>query len=341
MQWQFFLFVLPLVAFAQATQTKPSTPTDDPGPPVLKRGGNAPRKAPKEGPDLSTVKTQPQPEADAAPAPPPAYERPAATSGRATSEDLIERAREVNYDYNSTLPNFLCDQITTRYTSEKLKPEWKKQDRVEVELMYVDGREDYRNIRINGKPLKKGSPEDSGSWSTGDFGTILVDVLRTTTDAEFKKKGTDTVGGVETTVYDFKVLKPNSHWTVRIGSAVKPAYQGSLYIDSKTARVMRIEMRTKQLPANYPVDTVETTTEYGWVTISNEKFLLPVLSQNLACQRDTFYCTRNDGEYKNYRRFTAESSISNTDSSVTFEGEDKVPPPSATPEASKKKTKKK
>lgn len=316
---------------AQTPQPKPES-GEDPGPPVLKRGGNAPRKPPSTGPDLTTVKPQLPPDPDA---PPPAYERPATSAGQVRAEDLIERAREASHQYNEGLPNFLCDQLTRRYTSKTLKPEWKLQDRVEVELMYVDGREDYRNVRINGKVLKKGSPEDSGTWSTGDFGTILIDVLSTSTNANFKKRGSDTIAGASTITYDFTVEKANSHWQIRMGSSIKPAYKGALWIDPETARVMRVEMNTRQLPATYPVDTVEVTTEYGWVTIANQKYLLPLTSQTLSCQRDTFNCTKNDLEYKNYRKFTTESSVSTTDSNITFD-EDEKPKPSPDPKAAPK-----
>lgn len=341
MRYAVSLWILTGLAMAQNPAPKPDP--DDPGPPVLKRGGTTQRKAPSAGPDLSTVKPEsvPPPSSDPAtpgepPPPPPAYERPAAISGRPVGDDLIERAREAAFAFNDSLPNFLCDQITKRFTSKTLKPEWKLQDKVEVELMYIDRREDYRNVRINGKVLKKGSPEDSGTWSTGDFGTILVDLMSSNTDAKFKLRGTEKVGEADTTVYDYTVEKANSHWQIRMGGSIRPAYKGAIWIDSKTARVMRIEMNTRQLPATYPVDTVEVTTDYGWVTIANEKYLLPTASQNLSCQRDTFNCTRNDLEYKNYRRFTAESSISTTDSSVTFEGEE-PPKPAATPAPKKKK----
>src|SRR5438876_4928171 len=43
-------------------------------------------------------------------------------------------------------------------------------------ISYVDGKEDYRNFRIDGKPIDQ--PEHSGTWSTGEFSTTLEDILR-------------------------------------------------------------------------------------------------------------------------------------------------------------------
>jgi hypothetical protein len=244
---------------------------------------------------------------------------------------LIERARLVAYEFNETLPNFICDELVMRYQSVRRVPDWTYRDRVEVELLYVDGREDYRNVRRNGKLLKKGSPEDSGSWSTGEFGTVLADIFSPATNAQFKRRGRSTAAGMDAEVYDFAVEQPNSHWQIRFGRTVKPAYSGSLWIDPKTARVLRIEMGTKRLPADYEIDTVESVVDYAWVTISGKKYLLPVKSQNLACVRGTFDCTKNEIEFRNYRKFTAESQVLQVESEITFEEE----PPKA--DAKKKK----
>jgi hypothetical protein len=71
--------------------------------------------------------------------------------------------------------------------------------------------------------------------------------------------------------------------------------------------------------------------DYSWVTISGKKFLLPVKSENLACVRGTFDCTKNEIEFRNYRKFTAESQVLQVESEITFEEE----PPKA--DAKKKK----
>jgi hypothetical protein len=254
----------------------------------------------------------------AKPSPPKA---PTTPSPAAEELPLIERARAAAFEFNDTLPNFICDELVMRHQSERRIPDWKYKDRVEVELLYVDGKEDYRNIRRNGKPLKKGSPEDSGSWSTGEFGTVLADIFSSTTNAQFKRKSASTASGMPAEVYEYSVAQPNSHWQIRYGRTVKPAYSGSLWIDPKTARVLRIEMGTKKLPADYEIDTVESVIDYSWVTISGNKYLLPVKSENLACIRGTFDCTKNEIEFRNYRKFTAESQVLQVESEITFEEE--------------------
>ncbi|MDX2182223.1 MAG: hypothetical protein SFV18_21705 [Bryobacteraceae bacterium] len=317
---------------------KPADP-DDPGPPVLKRGGRAPRKDPLPGPDVSKLPKEEAPPPSAGPpaggASAPADEASASTV-RPQADSLIERAREAAYSFNDGLPNFLCDQLTLRYSSESgRKPNWKLRDRAEVELLYVDGREDYRNPRLNGKAVKKEKVEETGQWSTGDFGTTLVDVFSSSTAAKFTRRaGGETIEDVYTVPYDFTVAKPHSHWRILFDGEILPAYDGTLFIDPVSARVMRIEKQARGLPPTYKIDVVEMTVTYGWVTISGQKHLLPVDSENLSCERGSPNCSKNEIQFRNYRKFAAESSISTTDSTVSFEGAAEPPPP--TPPKKKK-----
>lgn len=330
------------------TAQTPSADPDDPGRPKLKRGGPATRKAPAEArPEVKTTGGVPPETAGAEKAidaegrpvlAAPTSLPPSTSTASAPPEDLIERARITAYEFGATLPNFICDQLTMRSTSGTKVADWRMRDRVEVELLYVDGKEDYRNIRINGKALKKGSPEDSGTWSTGEFGTTLLDIFSSTTNAKFTKKVASSASGMDAIVYDYTVEQPNSHWEIRYGRTVKPAYKGSLWIDPRSARVLRIEMQARNLPADYEMDTIELVVDYNFVTIAGQKYLMPYKSENLACFRGTFNCTKNEIQFRNYRKFGAESTISTTDSAVSFEGAASPPPP---PPVEQKKPKKK
>ena len=358
--------LLVLLFVQQAPKPAPKEP-DDPGPPVVRRGPNAPRKSPASAESAPNIITPPPKSSDDDE---PKAERPVLRKGvsagqkvegkeaeeepeeeatdkvpnkrirwqrKSTDDALIDLAFNTALEFDETLPNFICDEVVKRYESKTKPPKWRLADTVETELLYVDRKEDYRNVRINGKPLKSGRPEETGSWSQGDWGTTPKDVLAPNTDAAFKlRPGKDKVAGIPTVVYDFTVEKPNSHWEIRFRTSIFPAYKGSIWIDPESARVMRIEMQGRRLPQDYEIDTVEMTLEYGWVNVSGEKLLLPVSSQSLDCQRWTTRCSMNETAYKNYRKFSAESTIITTESNISFEGEDKkTPAPPAT--APKKK----
>lgn len=330
-----FLALAPLVA-QQQPESQP-----DPGRPVLRRGGAAQKREPVTAPDARPP--APRPYREVVVDEEGRTEKVVAGQEAAARKDLLERAREAATEFNEKLPNFICDQFVSRYESKTIKPQWKLRDRVQLELAYTKGKEEYRNIRINGKPLKKGSPEDSGSWSTGDFGATLVSIFSSTRPEDFRLRGDSEAAGMRAKVYDFSVPKERSQWTIRYGYAVKPAHTGALWIDPESARVLRIEMSSRRLPANYDIDKVEMTVDYGWVDIAGTRYLLPVRSENLACYRGTYTCTRNEIEFRNYRKFEVESQVLQVESEITFpeaesgKREPKTTPPSITPEPPKKK----
>jgi hypothetical protein len=271
-----------------------------------------------------------------------------ASSGRSGNpvDDTIQKAREVSNEFQEKIPNFICDQVTFRHEGEGWpKPQWKLKDRITSELMFNDGAESYRNVKTSGKLLgigKNKPPEETGNWSTGDWITITLDVLHPSTDAAFTFTGEDTIGGRKARRYKYTVRQPNSHWRVEpAGNLIKPAYRGALWIDTESYRVLRVEMEARELPSNYPLNIVEMTTELGAVTIGGQSYLLPVKAENLSCQRDTVTCHKNELSFRNYRRFSAESTISTTDSSVKYEGAEdgKKPGPPAPATNSRKKRK--
>lgn len=331
-----FLLAVPLCLMAQ---TPPADPCD-PARPKLKRGkptSTDPRCAPeKENPPERVITGGPaRPDAESPePSGPtgPLRESPSSEGAGPTapiaSNDPIDLARQAAWEFSQKLPNFICNQLTSRHSSMTRPINWKYEDRVEAELLYLDGREDYRNIRRNGKPIRKGSPEDTGQWSSGEFGTVLLDILSSSTNATFTRRKGAVFGTTMVDVYDYTVLQPNSHWQIRYGPTIKPAYKGSLWIDPKTSRVMRIEMSAVKLPDTYEMDVIEVTVDYGWVKIGADRYLLPTKSENLACRRGSMYCSRNEIEFRDYRKFTAESTIGTTESTVSFE---EAKPPSKPP----------
>ncbi len=327
---------------------------EDPGPPVIKRGPNAPRKKvdnkpatplplPASSPPAGEQPSGEAASANAAPANPPTAAATLTELLIPGRPPLLSKAYDIAVEFNATLPNFVCDEIVDRFESGSKPEKWKKKDKVEVEVMYVNGKEDYANPRINGKPFKGVSIEDTGSWSRGDWGTVLIDVLSPASQAEFKQrpagKDSDKIAGIETLVFDLNVKKANSHWTIAYGTKIQPAYSGSIWVDPLSARVLRIEMQGRNLPQTYELDAVEFTVEYGWVEISGQKYLMPATASNLACRRYTTNCTKNELVFKNYRKFATESSISTTESEISF-GDEK-PGEAAKPAPAKPGTKKK
>jgi hypothetical protein len=201
--------------------------------------------------------------------------------------------------------------MITRYQSETRNPSWRALDVVTANLVYEHGREEYRDIAVNGKKTNKPIEESGGAWSTGEFGTVLIDLFSPATAADFRYKRDERIAGVNTRVYDYTVDRENSHWLVHSGSQkYSPAFKGSVWIDPQTARVMRIEMQGRGFPEGFPIDHVEAVTEYQHIRLGDARqYLLPVHSENLSCQRGTSYCSKNVIDFRNYRKYSGEATI--------------------------------
>ena len=254
---------------------------DDPGPPKLRRGPQT-RRTPAKTTEIASAQTSPPPSAPSASsvrsedARTPLEGRPTVLRGEAPREPIgppidpvIARAAEAAESFTETLPNYVCQQFTSRYQNQSHVTSWQAIDVVSAEVVYENGRESYRNLKINDKPVKKGMEELSGAWSTGEFGTLLRDIFFSSeTAAEFHFRKDSTVAGMAAALYDFKVEHENSHWHVQVASqSVFPAYKGSVWIDKKNGRVLRIEMQARNVPSEFPLDTVETVADYEYVRI--------------------------------------------------------------------------
>jgi hypothetical protein len=260
--------------------------------PTLARAGNSDSTQPVERAE--------RPVAEAKPVPRPI----------SPDDDIIGAARDAADHLTDGLPNFLVQQNTTRYFSRVLPPHWQVLDVVTAEVASVGGKEDYRNIKVNGKPSNQ-PIEKTGAWSTGEFQTTLDSLLNPYTAATFHKAKDDNLAGRSTFTFDFSVRQENSNWDIHApnGDKATPAYSGTVWIDKATHNVLRIEEQTGPLPSSFPFDKAESVVEYGFVRIDANTYPLPVHSEILTCQRGTSTCTKNEINFQNYRKFGADSTV--------------------------------
>jgi hypothetical protein len=231
--------------------------------------------------------------------------------GQRPEEPLIRKAADAALDFTETLPNYVCQEVVSRYESTTRPVSWHAVDVVSTEVVFEDGKENYRNLTINGKPVNKTMEEMSGAWSTGEFGTLLIDLFSPATAADFHFVRDGRTGGIDAKIYDFQVRRENSHWNIHFGSqSYTPAYRGSTWIDPKTSRVLRIEIEASNLPPGFPGDQVESATDYQYVRLGGaQQYLLPVHAEILSCQRGTNFCSKNSIDFRNYRKYSGESTI--------------------------------
>jgi hypothetical protein len=225
---------------------------------------------------------------------------------------VIDQAREAAFLFAETLPNYIVKQFTSRYETDAARggqTSWIAIDNVTADVVSEDGRESYKNILVNGKPPRE-AVEKSGSWTTGEYQSVLLDILQPATNADFRGKRSTTIVNRAAYRYDFSVEQPNSHWHVHAGDqSCQPEYAGVIWIDKENFRVLRIELEARNMPRGFPLDTVESAVDYDYVNIGGDRFLLPVHSEALSCERGTSLCDRNVIDFRNYKKFGADTSI--------------------------------
>jgi hypothetical protein len=152
--------------------------------------------------------------------------------------------------------------------------------------------------------------ELGGSTSTGEFASTLHSLFSPPSQTHFKFYQSTTVGQSPAAIYDFKVLLHNSDWFVKVGGqSLRPAYSGSVWIDRSTAQVRRIEMQADNIPKDFPLDSVQWAVDYDDVRLGTASFLLPVHAENLSCQRGSTICTKNAVDFRDYHKYSGESTI--------------------------------
>ncbi len=318
--------------------SSPSASSDDSGPPVLRRGAPASSSAPNpnqptqvastERPGLSAddvagvtrvpVVNQASQSSSDRSTPDPEANRSAARPSVTGADEVIDQAREEAFSFSETLPNYVVKQYTNRYQTGAARggnTTWQPLDIVTTDLIYEDGKERYTNVMVNGKPTKY--IEQTGSWSEGEFASMLQAILAPGTDADFRNQRSVTYSNRTAWRYDYTVEQPRSTWTLHAdGQTYKPSYTGAIWVDKATYRVLRIEIAARNLPRTFPLDTAESSIDYDFVSISDQKVLLPTHAESLSCVRGTSDCTRNTTDFRNYKKYGAESNI-------TFEGTEK------------------
>jgi hypothetical protein len=226
-------------------------------------------------------------------------------------DPLIKKAKEAAANYTGSLPNFFCRQVTTRYQSDHPKEGWQALDVLSADVAYENGHETYKNIKVGSKSTDKSMEDLGGAWSTGEFSSVLEDVFSPATGAVFRRSGQDSIHGRTAIVFKYDVTRERSHWRIITPSQLYyPAYRGSIWIDRETSRVVRLEMESRNMPLLFPFAKVESATDYDFVRLSSpQTFLLPSDAEVLSCEQGSDRCVRNHIEFRNYRKFGAESDI--------------------------------
>ncbi len=284
-------------------------PPDEEGRPILRRGIPAKRKPTADDEEEQTVASVKAPASSSVPEAVPEA-RPEPVAPEAAQASLIEKARQVTAEFGGKLPNFVTQQFTTRYKRESKISGWDAVDVVSATVVFMDGKEDYQNVKVGNRSTSKGIMEIKGQRSRGDFHSVLSSLMDPRVGAEFHYVKDSELKRIKTKVYDFSVKRENSEWEIiEGGQSLRPAISGRVWIDRDSGRVVRLEQQADHIPESFPLDMVEESVDYDFVRLGERKVLLPTESENLSCERGSSFCSKNVIEFRNYKEFRGEATI--------------------------------
>lgn len=231
-------------------------------------------------------------------------------------DQILERARQFAQAYADDLPNYVCLQLTRRFFDPTgMEMDWLKHDEIKTRVSYIEGREDYETLSVNDTVSTKSFAELGGTTSTGEFGTILASLFAPHTDAQFRWARHSLLRGRPVYVFHIAVPQNRSSWTLTSGSdgpggkirSIRSAYTGLVYIEKESGKVLRIVMEAEGVPASFPMQEARSRLDFDFIAIADESFLLPLKAE--AYIRSGRLLTRNELEFRLYRKFTTEAVI--------------------------------
>ena len=255
--------------------------------------------------------------------------------------EVLERSRVATLAALDDMPDFVVKQVIARSEAYAGTGNWKPLDNVIIAVSYSSEKgEQYKVLAIDGAPVEaeKGSNYSglSGSTTGGEFVEALAKLFKPESKTEFKILTTDVIRNQPSLVYEYEILIQNNK-NGGIGfktpsglkdftfTTVPAGEKGKVWIDRKNGRVLRIEFKATDIPADFKVRAFESSIDYDWVDIAGEKFLLPLLSDNrfTSAEGSKLFQARNLIRFKNYQRFGSEVKI--LDDDVPVETEPKKP----------------
>ncbi len=227
---------------------------------------------------------------------------------------IIAEARANAMSYTERLPDFVCLQITRRYYDPSgLEMDWFKADEVKTRVSYVDGSENYEVVSVDDQVTNKGMHDLGGATSTGEFGSLLRELFAPRTDAIFTWARHSLLRGKAVYVFNLSVPQRRSRWKLSYQKdrEIIAGYGGLVYIDKESERVLRIDVKAENVPPDFPLRDAATRLDYDYVDIAGQPHLLPL--KGSVGMRDGRLLSRNDVEFRLYRKFSAEATISFTE----------------------------
>jgi hypothetical protein len=242
---------------------------------------------------------------------------------------LIEKSRERALAYAHTLPDFVCTELIQRYQESRSTAArtpsrsvtamsvstgrvWTSTDKLAVRLSFFEQKEEHKLVLRNDKPTDLKYEALAGGTGSGEFGGTLRSIFDPDSQTEFHWEGWKNVRRHRAAVYTYRVAAEHSGYEVANGTVgglqkAVVAFHGDLEIDRDTGDVLHFTYVADQIPKEVKLDRVSTSVDYDFADVGGRDYLLPSHSELLVFS--AILSVRNDMDFREYRKFSADSVI--------------------------------
>ncbi len=270
----------------------------------------APDSSPSEEPPTATLSAKP------APIPPPDSVR---------QQQILDEIKQYALSYAQTVPNFICLQVTRRYIDLNASDHYRSLGTILAQLSYNEGHENYKVFSVNNKLVDTSMENVSvggGATSTGEFESLTRSIFQPNSNADFGWDHWGKLRGKVMAVFNYSIDSGHSSYSISYGSGndvqrIITAYKGLIYADPNTGAISRVTFEAVNIPKSFPVDATQEILDYDDVTISGQTYICPLKAQ--LKMKAGLQKSKNEIEFRNYRKF-------GTESTIVYDAKD-VPPP--------------
>jgi hypothetical protein len=230
-----------------------------------------------------------------------------ALAGQSPDEaDLLSRVRLNVKENLARLPNYTCIETIERAARRKSTDKFSISDNIRLEVAYVTGKELFGwpgAAKIEEPDIRKFV---RGAIGNGDFAMTPKNVFFTPS-AKINLAGETDLEGKHAFRFEFSVPRSANVYTIESDSGLDyVGLQGSVWVDSRTLDLIRIESGAFDIPPKLGVESSATILNYGPVSIGGSTFLLPQHSE-LVITLVNGYGNRNRMTFHDCRQFSGVS----------------------------------
>jgi len=232
----------------------------------------------------------------------------------AARQAIVDRIRKAALEYGERLQNFTCTQITARSIGPSATgTRWKPLETQEMELNYVDHREHYTVLSVNGQTTNLRRRIKPGYFKAyGQFGSGLQSIFDPKSNGAFEWDHAESGAGGRVCVLRYRVRQASSNVVITADAdQVRVGHHGMVWASCDTGEVTRFVSETdpaevrrigRRVPLGYRLDV-----HYALATIGAGEYLLPQSAVDVALFYKTW--TKEETEFRGYRKYDASSSI--------------------------------